>query len=913
MPATVHMVDADLTETVDARIDFKVYEDRNPNWFRDKTIRDELYTKRADLLTTYVREEYPHIERSARHGDIIQDSSAGYRVNGVFFILTEPCFRVVDKGTDIDEYGGIPKCLRLFRDFPPDHYELSDLACVDETGKTCDGIVFYWHGESVPCWLPDNAKHCPWKYKPEMDVGILTYNRVRYRISRVTAFSNIHDRDTNEHRPVPECVTVDQVTLADPRPDTKVGSEGPQLHSVTLNLKSFVREAGVTIPYGCKDKQLIREYEEKRSQVVTRHIRDTYPDLEHKARHGDFLQDVCYDGVYVVQTRPEFRILRDYTGSFYHPHIPRALRLFRDFELGFYRNIRDIVPIKHDDFAYAINRLPDDVYICALSDEAAELAPWEYDAKTNSGVLTVRDKRYRISTTEYAVYDSDYYPPILSGDNSGSNSGEHRKAARPPVRVSLSDVTEIVSSSSSSSSSSPGSSSSSRAARGSDVEMDTVGDSAPRTSRMVRAGRDAETGEPIYAPVEVCCEVDQRPREHVSGNTTQDGTDGDVDMKQAATRLNNAPHPLFRRSCGKAGHTHPFPQTAFGFNRIAHGPNTPYSKERGMRAIDAQVVVYHFPCPDGFAAAIVAYAYNPNMTFVPWNRRNVERLCDSTRNKRVLFLDIAPRADVIPHLDMDDYLILDHHKSTQQDMDHVPNRHKVFNMDESGVSLAFEAFRNHFRVRNLPKLLEYVKLRDLWKHKDVDGAAETVAGADLLYGYCGGCWLEHLSHTGAEDPTLLCARIGHGVLAQQQRLVRDAMRKAGVVRSNSGFIVRIVNVTDLKIVSDLGCELVTDTSLLTKGDSDTDTDGEEDNNNDNGNDEEREVGGVDRSKLFAMLWRYNHHNNVCSVSLRSLQGVGPDVAAIAERAGGGGHKHAAGFSVETRVPATYMELFALML
>ncbi len=46
---------------------------------------------------------------------------------------------------------------------------------------------------------------------------------------------------------------------------------------------------------------------------------------------------------------------------------------------------------------------------------------------------------------------------------------------------------------------------------------------------------------------------------------------------------------------------------------------------------------------------------------------------------------------------------------------------------------------------------------------------------------------------------------------------------------------------------------------------------------------------------FVLVWRYE--NKICHVSLRSLNGVGTNVAEIAQMYKGGGHKHAAGFKV----------------
>jgi len=47
---------------------------------------------------------------------------------------------------------------------------------------------------------------------------------------------------------------------------------------------------------------------------------------------------------------------------------------------------------------------------------------------------------------------------------------------------------------------------------------------------------------------------------------------------------------------------------------------------------------------------------------------------------------------------------------------------------------------------------------------------------------------------------------------------------------------------------------------------------------------------------FVLMWRFDHTQNACYVSLRSHQQTGADVSVVASSFGGGGHRNAAGFT-----------------
>ena len=118
-----------------------------------------------------------------------------------------------------------------------------------------------------------------------------------------------------------------------------------------------------------------------------------------------------------------------------------------------------------------------------------------------------------------------------------------------------------------------------------------------------------------------------------------------------------------------------------------------------------QTVVFHFPCADGCASANIAYRYNPNMTFVPWNLIDpLPTLRDPT-----VFIDCAPA-----HVGENQF-VLDHHLSAFKKLGNQEGC--FFDMTKSGCMLAWEYF---FPDEEMPMLYFHIGYRDLWNFTHPD-------------------------------------------------------------------------------------------------------------------------------------------------------------------------------------------------
>ncbi len=186
--------------------------------------------------------------------------------------------------------------------------------------------------------------------------------------------------------------------------------------------------------------------------------------------------------------------------------------------------------------------------------------------------------------------------------------------------------------------------------------------------------------------------------------------------------------------------------------------------------------------------------------------------------------------------------VIDHHKAAASELEGLP--FSTFDMEKSGAVLTWETV---FPGRDVPMLLRYIQDADLYRF-DLDGSREFRQGL-----WCEPRDFEHwdgLAAAGMDsvfDSGLAILR--HVELEVQRISAKASSRVVG------GFRVLVANSDGM--ASTLGHELA-----------------------------KRSESGV------AVVWHLDGETYRCE--LRSTED-GPDVSAIAEIYGGGGHAHAAGF------------------
>lgn len=271
-------------------------------------------------------------------------------------------------------------------------------------------------------------------------------------------------------------------------------------------------------------------------------------------------------------------------------------------------------------------------------------------------------------------------------------------------------------------------------------------------------------------------------------------------------------------------------------------------------------VYYHKNCFDGICSAWVAHRYfGSKAKYIPINYgeqhhiNNFIQDCyeNANINDEIYFIDFSIKREVLDMLynKVVKLVVLDHHKTAEVELKDAP--YAIFDMNESGASLAWKYF---FPKDPMPNLVKYIKDRDLWKFIEVSSREVnayiqsfemTIENQEKLY-------KELFDIDLAENA-------GQALLRYQNKLVND-MCKNTITRNIGGYHVPVTNASVL--FSEVGNALcLHDENLSNRG-------------------------------LFSAYY-FDRADGKRQWGLRSIGDF--DVSLIAKKYGGGGHKNAAGF------------------
>lgn len=266
------------------------------------------------------------------------------------------------------------------------------------------------------------------------------------------------------------------------------------------------------------------------------------------------------------------------------------------------------------------------------------------------------------------------------------------------------------------------------------------------------------------------------------------------------------------------------------------------------------VIIYHADCRDGFGAAYAAWKkFGDTASYIPL-KAHINEPPEGLSNKEVYIVDFSFTKDVLQKL-LDtnkSVLVIDHHASTKDDVLAFPDN--IFDNNHSGAVLAWQYFHPDTET---PELLKYVEDVDLWRFALPESREFSTALGQYEMDFQ--AWDRLI--TDLEDENNLINFIAKGALIAkfEDKLVAHMMTRKERV-SFEGHEVWAINTSEY--VSILGNNLA-ELNLAA---------------------EQEPMGLV-----------YYHTDGIVKISLRSLGDC--DVAAIAQKYGGGGHKNAAGISV----------------
>jgi hypothetical protein len=279
---------------------------------------------------------------------------------------------------------------------------------------------------------------------------------------------------------------------------------------------------------------------------------------------------------------------------------------------------------------------------------------------------------------------------------------------------------------------------------------------------------------------------------------------------------------------------------------------------KAARPEDCNLVLFHGSgCPDGFTAAFAAWkllgdrAEYVGMEHGP----NAKDKLPSVAGKHVVIADYCFARDVMDKIKAEaaSFIVLDHHASAQKELVGFSEAHMVFEMKQSGATLAWNYFHPETEV---PLLFRYIEDKDIWRWAYKGSEAFSAAFGTVEYDFA---VFDKLLASGEAGVEALIER-GSAILAYKNG-VRDSHVKRAAPCS-------------LKIAPQYVGLIV------------------------NGSTQASEIGnamcGVPGVQ-FGAIWSYDHRSRSIYVSLRSDSDE-VDVSAIAKAMGGGGHKRAAGFT-----------------
>lgn len=261
------------------------------------------------------------------------------------------------------------------------------------------------------------------------------------------------------------------------------------------------------------------------------------------------------------------------------------------------------------------------------------------------------------------------------------------------------------------------------------------------------------------------------------------------------------------------------------------------------------LVIYHGNCADGFSAAWVARKYFLAIGIEPIFHSGVygQAPPDCT-GKAVYFLDFSYKRNVVEQIVKvaDSVIIIDHHKTAEEDLRGLEGVKAVFDMKQSGAMLAWNYW---FPTQVPPVLLMHVEDRDLWKF--LMPKTREIQACVFSYPYDFETWTELMK---AETSEL--AKEGEAIERKHFKDIKELLQVVVRRMLIGGVNVPVANLP-YTFTSDAG-------NILSVGE-----------------------------KFAACYWDTPTGR---VFSLRS-QAEGQDVAKIAESYGGGGHKNASGFRV----------------
>ncbi|MGA6827058.1 DHHA1 domain-containing protein [Nitrospira sp. NS4] len=249
-------------------------------------------------------------------------------------------------------------------------------------------------------------------------------------------------------------------------------------------------------------------------------------------------------------------------------------------------------------------------------------------------------------------------------------------------------------------------------------------------------------------------------------------------------------------------------------------------------------VLYHAECADGFGAAWAIWKQYPSAKFIPVKHGNPPP--GDLTGQRVVIVDFSYSRPILESMaaEAKDLIILDHHITAEKALTGLP--YAYFDLKKSGAVLGWEWAHGS----SAPWLLQYIQDKDLWNWA-LPGSRE-INAAIASYPFDFQRWDGFIQSDLEQE--------GRAILRYEQELVGKLAAQAVMV-DFQGLVIPAVH-----------------SAILTS-----------------------QVGErLSPHHPFCLIWHDRDGRRYFSMRSRE---DGTDVGTIAASFGGGGHTHAAGFSI----------------
>jgi nanoRNase/pAp phosphatase (c-di-AMP/oligoRNAs hydrolase) len=267
------------------------------------------------------------------------------------------------------------------------------------------------------------------------------------------------------------------------------------------------------------------------------------------------------------------------------------------------------------------------------------------------------------------------------------------------------------------------------------------------------------------------------------------------------------------------------------------------------------VIIYHGDCPDGFGAAYAAWKkFGDTATYLPWKDHDV--LPPLLEQKEIYIVDFSFDAPLLKQLNDTNksVVVIDHHVSAEAAVRAYPQN--IFDNNHSGCVLAWQYFHGDTPV---PSVLAYVEDHDLWRFALIEHREFNVALHETPMTF--EAWDALIEHLKTEN-----------------NLINFIAKGSLLAKFEDKIVAKIFTYREKVLFEGIACYAINASRYY------------------------RSILGNMLAELnegeggTALGIVYYRSNGAVNISLRSKGSV--DVATIAEKFGGGGHKNAASIRVD---------------